>query len=195
MAIGRNNIHMHLGFEYFIDKTMLLGDSSTPHPRSVCGKRFRMPCACARMDFKLYDESCCLAERGWFRTLQCLEILLGLRRKNNVVHQPTRLRNSSRDSSECILTPSPRRICSRPASTRRKNSSFVSSVGSAASSRATRRRYLATRWSAPSFSATMPRLRNISAFKAPNCTVDICYYPFVSGRKSRHKYPIHKKIT
>ena len=89
------------------------------------------------------------------------------------IHQPTRLRKSSRFSSGSIRIPSPRRICSRLSSMRRKNSSRVISVGSEIISFTTFRRYFATHVSMDSSSAMTPRFCRISAFSAPICAVDI----------------------
>ena len=151
--------------------------------RSVCHLSSR---ACTGMNLQLFDERSSFAERCRLRVLQGEQIILGLRRIDNAIHQPTRFRKSSRLSLGNISRPSPRRICSRPSSTRRKNSSRYISVGSDVSSRATCRKYLATRFSAPSSSAMMPRLRKISAFNAPICIEDITSVSLVSGRKGRY---------
>ena len=188
MPVGGNDVHMHLCVEDFIDEAVLLRDTPTPHPSAVSRKRLGMSCACAGMKLQLFDERSGFPERCWLRALQGEQIVLGLRRIDNAIHQPTRFRKSSKLSLGNISKPSPRRICSRPTSTRWKNSSRLISVGSDVSSRTTRRRYFATRWSAPSSSATMPKLRRISAFKDPICAVDITSVSLVSGRKGRYYF-------
>ena len=189
MAISRNHQYDDLRLVNRIDQAVFLGDAAAPLACSVTLELFRVTRACLRMCPQFLNQRFCLGKRfDVFRSQrqQIVNCILGI--VDGVLRYPTLLRKSSSDSPGNIRYTSPCLACSSERSNLWKYSSRLISVGSDVSSRTTRRRYLATRWSAPSSSATMPKLRRISAFKDPICTVDITSVSLVSGRKGKYYF-------
>ena len=164
MPIGSNNVYVNLCIEDFVDESMLLRNLSTPLTCTVARELFGVTCACSRMIHQLVDQLHHFFVCIWIVTTKLRDVLLRSLRKNDVVHTQSELSHWFISSRSENRIPSPRRISSRPSSTRRKNSSFVRSVGSACFSAASLRRYLAARFSKASSSAIMLILRSISAF-------------------------------
>ena len=185
MPVGGKDIHIHLSIKDLINEAVLLRDFSTPLSRAVTRKLLGMTHACTRMIHQLVQQFDGFFMGTWLIMAKHRKVFLSSFGKNYFVHGQSEFSHLFISSRSENWTLSPRRICSRPSSTRRKNSSLESSVGSACISATSLRKYLVARFSRLSFSAMMLMLRSISAFISIAVITSVFYGAKVSINSER----------
>lgn len=194
MPIGGKDIHIHLGIKDLINEAVLFRNFSTPLSRTVTRKWLWMTRACTRMIHQFVQQCDGFSMGTWLITAQHRKIFLRSFGKDYFVHGQSEFSHLFISSRSENWTHSPRRICSRPSSTRRRNSSLESSVGSACISATSLRKYLVARFSRLSFSAMMLMLRSISTFISFAVITSVFYGAKVSINSGWTNKRTNKKV-
>ena len=165
MPVGRENIDIDFLVKDFVDQPMLFRDAARPLACTVTRQRFGLARACARMIHQFVEQlHCFLMGIRLVATKHC-QVFFGSFRINDFVHSQSELSQAFIASRLEKRVHFPCLICSRPSSTRAKNSSRLISVGSCFLA-VSFFRYLASCFISGSLSAISAISRQICAFSS-----------------------------
>jgi len=125
MAVGRENIYIHLSLKDAVDQPMLPGNLPAPTVFGLSLQRLWVPQTGLWVLLQFFDKLTGLLEGGRLVPLKIFKVFYSLGRIDYVIHQPTLLKNSSNDSFGSILMPLPSAISRSASSSLAKNSSSV----------------------------------------------------------------------